>query len=159
MTSPNQVGLVNSCILQGDVEAPRLPDVTQFCRYLDWDSAFFGYRIARITANRLESHTVGPIMDWCNSQKIDCLYFLADPDDDTTIQLAEENKLHFVDIRATFEKQLDGAPPRYDERCPDQVRVGTQEDIRALRDIARDSYRNTRFYYDKHFPMHLADAL
>ncbi len=43
------------------------------CTYLDWDSDFFGVRIARVNASRLSEETVAPILAWCAAQAIDCL--------------------------------------------------------------------------------------
>ena len=49
--------------------------------YLDWDSRFFGRRIARVRGHHLNDHLVAAILEWCSTQRIDCLYFLADAGD------------------------------------------------------------------------------
>ena len=51
------------------------------CRFLDWDSDFFGRRMARANVNRLTPESLRQIQSWCDSQRIDCLYFLADSAD------------------------------------------------------------------------------
>ncbi len=129
------------------------------CQYLDWDSSFFGYRIARVAASRLDVRSAKEILEWCAGCKIDCLYFLADADDDATVRLAEEHKFHLVDIRATFEKRLDGSLCERDQCCSALVRAHTTSDIPALKHIARVSYHHTRFHYDVHFPPERADAM
>jgi dTDP-4-amino-4,6-dideoxy-D-galactose acyltransferase len=138
---------------------PEVSAENACCQYLDWDSNFFGYRIARVAANRLDGRSAKEILKWCAACKIDCLYFLADADDDTTVLLAERHKFHLVDIRTTFERRLDRTPPQLNKDCRVQVRVHAATDIPALREIARSSYHHTRFYYDRHFPPHLADSL
>src|SRR5512135_2662223 len=82
----------------------------EFCQYLEWDSEFFQRRIARVIGNRLSQEMIDPIMNWCGFRNINCLYFLADSDDSTTIRLAEDNAFRFVDIRMTLEKRLEGSP-------------------------------------------------
>ena len=129
------------------------------CHYLDWDSSFFGYRIARVAGSRLDEQSTNEILVWCTARRIECLYLLADADDDTTVRLAEKHQFHLVDIRTTLEKRLDRTLPEGSESCPAEVRVYTAADIPALQKIARVSYHHTRFYYDCRFPSHLADAM
>ena len=59
---------------------PRSP----LCTYLDWDSEFFGRRIARLNRHRLNEASLDEMLAWCRASRIDCLYFLADCDDAQT---------------------------------------------------------------------------
>ena len=134
-------------------------EMTPICQYLDWDSNFFGCRIARAIPHKLDPKTVNTILRWCKDSQIDCLYFLADAEDDTTIRLAEKHKFHCVDIRITFEKRLKDIGNDKRDNFTSNIRPSKAEDIIPLRDIARLSYRDTRFHSDTRFPTHLADAL
>jgi len=129
------------------------------CRILDWDSDFFGCRIAQITVNRLNSENMERVMMWCRNHAIQCLYFLADTDDVETTRLAEDTGFHLVDIRVTLEKILDDIPIIRKEPSHGVVRLCKPEDVPALRAIARTSYHDSRFYYDPNFPKHLCDSL
>jgi dTDP-4-amino-4,6-dideoxy-D-galactose acyltransferase len=131
---------------------------TPVYQYLDWDSNFFGCRIARVIPHKLDPKTVTTTLRWCKDSQIDCLYFLADAEDDTTIRLAEKHKFHCVDIRITFERRLKDIGNEGDD-FTGNIRPSKAEDIIPLRDIARFSYRDTRFYSDTKFPTQLADAL
>ncbi len=51
------------------------------CRYLEWDSEFFGRRIASASVSRLRADMVGEILAWCRTNRIECLYCLADSDE------------------------------------------------------------------------------
>jgi len=127
------------------------------CQYLDWDSTFFGYRIARVLGNRLTEQSVRQIRKWCDTQKIDCLYFLADSDHPETVSLAEQARFHLVDVRVTLAIKLDsslGAGAA--QAC---VRHFKAEDLPVLRAIARVSHRDSRFYYDQNLPQSRCDAL
>jgi len=129
------------------------------CEYLDWDSNFFGRRIARAQVNRLDAELVQSIMAWCQSRQIDCLYFLCDADDSGTIRLAEDNGLRCVDVRVTFEWQLGKSSLKSSGAGPNVIRSCVPEDVPALRAIAQVSHRDTRFYNDPHFSAALCDSL
>lgn len=126
------------------------------CRFLDWDSQFFGRRIARVNANRLSGDSLRQIQSWCEAQRIDCLYFLADSTDAETVRLSERARFHFVDVRFTLGRDTAGLVPASDPTC---VRPFQPADLPALRAIARVSHRDSRFYYDQNFPESLCDSL
>ncbi|HST10423.1 MAG TPA: GNAT family N-acetyltransferase [Terriglobales bacterium] len=128
----------------------------EVCTYLDWDSDFFGLRIARLNRSRLDEATVAGALDWCAAQRIDCLYFLADSDHALTPVLAERNAFRLTDVRVTFERTL--AP---DEQWKQDtiVRPAREEDLPGLRQIASSTHRDTRFYFDEHFDRAKCDQL
>lgn len=137
------------------VEPPTSSEVP--CILLDWDSQFFGRRVASVRDHKLSSGSLGKIEAWCEKQQIDCLYFLTPFEDSETIRLAERAQFTLVDIRLTLVSDLPepvgtlaGAPV---------IRTSRQEDIPTLRTIARSSHTSSRFYFDSHFPRHLCDAL
>ena len=130
-----------------------------FCQFLDWDSDFFGMRIARVTKNHLSDEIMGSILQWCLDHHIDCLYFLADGADGTTVRLAEDNHFRFVDIRMTLETQLSADITAQISHDDTMIRKSLPQDIPALRLIAKTSYTDSRFYYDKNFPIHLSNTL
>src|SRR5258706_472525 len=64
------------------------------CQVLEWDSAFFGYRVARVRLARLDEASVASILAWCEAEAIDWLYFLADANHRETPWLAHAVGLH-----------------------------------------------------------------
>jgi len=128
------------------------------CRFLDWDSNFFGRRIARITTNQLMADTLSQILDWCQAHRIDCLYFLCNVDAAQSIRIAEENNFHFMDIRTTLTRQIDSAPVLTDASQM-TIRLSVPTDVPLLQCIARASHHGTRFYRDPNFPRALCDSL
>jgi ribosomal protein S18 acetylase RimI-like enzyme len=137
---------------------PSAAACEQLCEYLEWDSQFFGFRVARAVPRTLSPGTAAVILRWCSDHSIDCLYFLADSGDRLTTTLLEEHQFRFVDIRITLSRDIDGI---YEEagQTPVYVRPAREVDIPALRAIARASHRDSRFYYDPQFPLALCDAL
>jgi dTDP-4-amino-4,6-dideoxy-D-galactose acyltransferase len=127
------------------------------CIYRKWDSDFFGRRIASANVNRLTEQTVRDIRMWCEDQRIDCLYFLADSADPETIMLAENTGFRLVDIRMTLERKIDSLILPASTRG--LIRRCREDDLSSLRHIARVSHLDSRFYYDKNFPKSCCDAL
>jgi dTDP-4-amino-4,6-dideoxy-D-galactose acyltransferase len=123
------------------------------CAYLEWDSTFFGRRIARINVNHLSPDQADEALAWCAAERSACLYFLADSDNAETVRAAEARGFALVDIRMTLERR--GAPPAPSEG----IRASRPEDIDSLKAMARVNHRDTRFYYDGHFAQTACDAL
>jgi ribosomal protein S18 acetylase RimI-like enzyme len=125
------------------------------CKFLDWDSRFFGHRIARVERNRLDEASMAEALDWCREHRIDCLYFLCAPDDDRSVRLAEAEGFHLVDVRLELSRRLDAPPDAFD----DVVRSFQPTDFDALLQIASEAYRDTRFWYDGRFTREQAASL
>lgn len=129
------------------------------CRFLEWDSEFFSRRVARVDGERLTPETVDAIEAWCEQQRIDCLYFLADSNDPRTVALAEACGFHFVDIRLTMGRRLDGPGAEQDAPAEVDIDLPVAADLPVLRAIARDSHRVSRFFFDARFPDERCEAL
>jgi dTDP-4-amino-4,6-dideoxy-D-galactose acyltransferase len=129
------------------------------CRLLDWDSQFFGRRIARVTAHRLTAELVDDILMWSKTHRIECLYCLADADDPATVRLAEDNGFRHVDVRVTLGARLDGAAASPEAPPETGTRLFAHADLPALRALARTSHQHSRFYWDPEFPTSRCDDL
>jgi dTDP-4-amino-4,6-dideoxy-D-galactose acyltransferase len=127
------------------------------CEFLEWDSKFFGRRIARVNVPCLTEELVGEIDAWCRLNRIDCLYFLANATDRQTARLAQNNMFRFVDVRVTLELRLSMVGG--DRHLRFRVRDAYESDIAALRLLARTSHRDSRFYYDENFSDQACDEL
>ena len=127
------------------------------CTYLEWDSQFFQRRIARLNRHRLDQATMAECALWCRQHRIDCLYFLADSNDLETPRLAEANDFHLTDIRMTLGRVV--VPEDFAPNSFDGFRHAREDDLRALRTIARTSHHDTRFYFDGHFEQENCDLL
>lgn len=136
-----------------------MSDPSADCRYLEWDSSFFGRRIGRITGPRLTRIAADRAREWVGRESIECLYYLADSADAESVRAAEDVGFRLVDVRVTLSRAL--APDEWSptDTPPDEIGPFTPEDVPALRSIARTSHRDTRFYYDPHFPRERCDAL
>lgn len=126
------------------------------CTYLEWDSEFFSRRIARANRRRLDPPALSALLGWCAANRIECLYFLADADDPQTARLAEANHFLLADVRMMFERKVDEP---FVSPSDSVVRLAREEDLGALRSIAKTGHRDTRFYFDQHFDRAKCDLL
>lgn len=133
--------------------------VAEGCRVLEWDSGFFGHRIARIEPSALKVDDGRAAEAWCTDQQVECAYLLVEPADQPTLDLAAASGYRLVDLRVTLD--LDGpALASHAARPPAPgVRPAADTDIPALKAIARVSHRDTRFYADPRFDRARCDDL
>jgi dTDP-4-amino-4,6-dideoxy-D-galactose acyltransferase len=125
------------------------------CEPLRWDSDFFGFQVARVSAPRLDDPSAALIDEWCVGSGVRCLYLLSDEDDRRTARVADAHGYRVVDVRVTLRHDLqrigaDGGTP---------IRDARPEDVPPLREIATRSHRDTRFYHDPGFSRDRCDAL
>jgi dTDP-4-amino-4,6-dideoxy-D-galactose acyltransferase len=132
------------------------PTPTSICEFLEWDSKFFGIRIARVTGHRLDAERSAEIALAVRDQSIDCLYFLAEQERET-IQFAELQGFQLINVRVTLAARLlNTYAGTWND---DGIREAAPADIPALREIAGRSYTDSRFYQDGRFPAFLCDEM
>jgi dTDP-4-amino-4,6-dideoxy-D-galactose acyltransferase len=134
---------------------------TENCVVLDWDTAFFGFRVGRVQRDKLTQEELGEINAWCRYNDIRLLYFLARSDDAVTTRIAEDDGFHLVDVRMTFGIKI-CSPILAGSISPDcsvVVRQALAEDAKILEGIARESHRDSRFFFDENIPLHLSKSL
>jgi GNAT superfamily N-acetyltransferase len=132
-----------------------MPDSAMLCEELPWDSNFFGLSIARALPPRLDAAACDTMLEWCRTHGIDCLYFLATPDDTTTIRLLDEAGFQLVGVRVTLTRHA----PAGTGDVRGHVRRSLAGDIPGLRDISSSAHRDTRFHADGHFDAARCDEL
>jgi ribosomal protein S18 acetylase RimI-like enzyme len=125
------------------------------CKILEWDTDFWGFRVATVTAgDRLDEARVAAIMQWCLERRVRCLYFSADGTCPTTLALAAKHGFSFVDLRVDLERntQSFGTHSVQFESGHPAVRAATVEDIPKTRRLAGECHTDTRFFKDAEFP-------
>lgn len=120
---------------------------------LEWDSAHFGFSIARLVPERCEAfeETVTAARD----DAIRCVYLLLDAADAARLDAAQAAGFRVRDVRVELERSLAGAP----DRAPDGVRDARPDDVAALERIARERFTDARFFTDGGFPAERAAEL
>lgn len=129
--------------------------MTAACTLLEWDSAFFRRRIARVNQPSLTLAEANAVMHWCADHHIDCLYWLVDAADLPSIRVAEAHQFQFMDIRVTLRLAI---PAHLNDNDAD-VRPAVVDDLPALQAIARTAHTDSRFFADSHFPRERSQEL
>jgi dTDP-4-amino-4,6-dideoxy-D-galactose acyltransferase len=128
------------------------------CRELPWDSAFWGYPVARLNATTLTPERLEQTLAWCRDRAVRCLFFAACGTCSTTLELAARGGFRFVDVRIDLERCIERATDR-GHRDPAAVRAATAADRDGLCRLARIAHRDTRFFKDSSFQRSRAEEL
>lgn len=127
------------------------------CEKLVWDTEFFGFGVGKVTDNDVDSETLDDIDNFCLSNDIRVVFYLADSNNIQAVHDAEDAGYRMVDDRTTLNRKLDRIPTVVDS--PADYRSSRKEDITRLRDIARDVFVYDRFHADPNFDDEQADEM
>jgi len=117
-------------------------------RFLEWDTRFFGARIASVAAHGMSEARWRQTLAWCRAERIRCIYLLSGHDDREQHTRAEAAGAVRVDERTTLSVAVPDAPPG----PPDaEIRLACEADLPALRELAASAHTNTRFWRDPRF--------
>lgn len=149
---------LNGMLLVDGLGLERVCDLIKIVSILSWDSAFFGFKTARIHTLRLNENIVKYALDYCKREGVDVAYYLSDCHNPLSVKLAEKYGFHFTDIRITFGIDLKDYVPR---NVGDgfMIRESSVRDIPELRKIAGKSYRDSRYYFDQNYPLEACEKL
>ena len=129
------------------------------CVHLEWDSKFFGCRIARARAPRLDETELARILGWTREESVDCLYLLLDAGDLEGAMRAQAAGFCMVDARVTLDCDPDDLAGTPGEEPPPGISPCAPQDVAALTEIARVSHTDSRFYADGRFSEERCGAL
>jgi len=121
---------------------------------LDWDSAFFARRMARVEPAALSAGHAAETEAWARREGVACAYLLIPADDQPAIDAAGRHGFGLVDVRVTLETV---ATAPFDGPAPSGVRGAVAADVEGLQTIARGSHHDGRFYADQHFDRRRCD--
>lgn len=132
-----------------------MTDSAHELRLLDWDSAFFGRKIAALTKQASDEDGFEWVVEAARAQGVECVYVLSDENDHAAIRALNALGARLVDMRLTFERALtpSDAPAALD------IRNARPEDVPALRALAGSSHGTSRFYVDGRFPRERCDEM
>lgn len=125
---------------------------------LSWDSDFFGFSIGRVRKTPLDLEGMRQVIASSSERGIRCLYLLARGDDAKTLIAAQAAGFRWVDLRITLDRAVRSESTVAAAEDP-YVRPARASDLAQLRDIARRSHVDSRFYVDPHFPDDRCDDL
>jgi len=125
-------------------------------RLLDWDTAFFGRRIAVLSAPPLDDDDLARSIREAKTLGVECVYALSGVEGQAAIQALSRAGARLVDVRITFERGL----VDLGATLPDSaIRAAEPRDLAELRALAAASHESSRFYADQRFPRDLCHEL
>lgn len=135
--------------------------MNEVAELLEWDTQFFGVRIARVAGGTLVDETATRVDDWCQRERIDCLYLLADADSEETVWTAEKFGFGLKDVRVTSQRRLDRSMADTSAELPQGVKIRNSrpDDMSALEAIAEGGFTASRFYFDRRFSRARVDEM
>ena len=129
----------------------RTSEILTIIGVLEWDSRFFGKRIARIYPTKLTQSILDYSLTKAQDSKVDCIFFLCDSNDPMSILLAESGGFHLVDVRVSFNREVPFATPKTKD-LQNVCRIANTNDLDALIRISEDFFQLSRYYFDGNFP-------
>jgi dTDP-4-amino-4,6-dideoxy-D-galactose acyltransferase len=135
-------------------------DMNAPCALLAWDTRFWGFPVARLTASSLTAAGAEAAFDWCSRHGVRCLYFLAAGSCRNTLAHAHAYGFRFVDVRVELALSLrKSGPSRGAWPITARVRLATPSDLPDLLRLAAASHYDTRFFKDERFDAARAEDL
>lgn len=117
-----------------------------YVAHLDWDSSFFGFPIGKIHDD-VPASELGSAVQEADKRLLQCTFLLVAADDYDLLDSARQHGFIMRDIRVELNRPVAGHPT-----TKTGLRAGRLEDLPKLREIARVSFRGTRFFADRRFP-------
>lgn len=117
---------------------------------LDWDSNFFGSKIARIKCDNYTDSVASFIQKFSDENHIEYLEYLIGSNEIENIRSAERNGFQFIDIRMTLELSLNNEPHR---NISNRFEFGLANEVHIsdLTKIGSGIYKGSRYYSDGFF--------
>jgi dTDP-4-amino-4,6-dideoxy-D-galactose acyltransferase len=125
-------------------------------RFLEWDTDFFGVRIAALSRAPAGDEDVRAAMEAARAARIACVYALCDVENRAGVRALGSAGARLVDVRVTFDADLRTLVM---PAAATRARAALPGDVPALRALAATSHGASRFYADGRFPRERCDEL
>jgi len=120
-------------------------------RPLAWDSAFFGFPVAQVDAERPDRAALEEAVAACERDGTRCAYLLLDAADVAGGEAAQASGFVLRDVRVELDRPLDGADVGAADGRVAIAEAGAGE-LAALEALARERFASSRFFADPGFP-------
>jgi len=123
---------------------------------LDWDSAFFGFKVARIIPPSLAADKLAGVLTQLRQQQVTLAYWFS-VDDDSSRKVAAEHDGFFVGTRVTYTSALNPTPPSSAAEAITSYQAA--DVVPELASLALAAGEYSRFRVDPQFPAEKFKAL
>jgi hypothetical protein len=118
---------------------------------LGWDSALFGFPVARIDAEQPEREELEAAVAACERDGVRCAYLLLDAADSRGSEAAQALGFVLRDVRVELDRPLGAADVAAADEQVAIAQAGPGE-LPALEQLARERLTTSRFFADPGFP-------
>ena len=120
---------------------------------MDWDTKFWKKRIGFIGPKRLTQNIIFRCNKYIKKNKIEMVQFLSNCHDADTVKIAEKYNFGFKDIRITLEKKIVLDHKKFLNLKNISFRQAVIKDFRTIEPMAKNSYLDSRYYFDNSFSL------
>lgn len=128
----------------------------RYIEVLDWDTKFFGTRIARVVREPRSLRGFTKVLQETRSAAIECLYLELGVESTGEAALATAHGLQLVDVRILLDRDLKAANPTTAAAPGIDIGPLHDADLSRLEPIAERCSRVSRYYADPRFRRHAA---
>jgi dTDP-4-amino-4,6-dideoxy-D-galactose acyltransferase len=129
------------------------------CELLPWDSAFFGFPVARTLTAVRDERDVLAMLSWCRERGVRCLYHLSDVGSGASGEMLAANGFVVVGLRHELAALVSAVRPS-GRGSPDcSIDSAVAPDAPGVSSLAREAFVRSRFRVDGRFPPDKLDAL
>lgn len=128
--------------------------MTKHIEKIAWDTEFFSVPIGRINVSTLDDDVIAAVLEEARRDGLRCLYFEADPNDQSTVLAVERNTFHLVDVRVVLEYSFGSQPPSFLKHpVPSELVIteAVESDLPHLEEIAAGVGEFSRYTFDDNF--------
>lgn len=120
---------------------------------LDWDSDFFGYKVAKIRASNLDKDELKKLLSSLSDLNVKLVYWFVDPNDEISKKAAKYNNGFLADNKITYKIDLSNFHPKKIDK--QHLHSYLNKPInKQLLSLALQSGFYSRFKRDKKFVRH-----
>ncbi len=120
---------------------------------MEWDSKFWNKKICFIGPKKLTQNIIFRCNKFIKKNKIQMIQFLSECHDLETVNIAEKNNFGFKDIRITLEKKINKHTKKLLFPKNFSFRKATMRDFEIIKPVAKNSYLDSRYYFDTKFSL------
>lgn len=127
-----------------------IKDTFDIIKKLEWDTEFWRKKTATLYVPKINNKILKKVSTFIKKNKIQFCSYLCLSNHSESVQLAENFKFKFTDIRLTYEKKISSLKRK---RVQNNYlfHMANKSDIKILRQLVDNIYVSSRYYYDKNF--------
>lgn len=125
-------------------------EIANLLKKLSWDSRFWDFPVAFLSCRYLTDSIIYRIDRFVRSSRTRLIEYLCNCHDNRSVKMASGYGFLFTDIRLTFEKDIkEKNQIALDDGL--SFALAKKEDIKRLKEIAKNMYIYSRYYFDTNF--------